>query len=244
MSDVQELSDNGEADIADPPGYELDERIAADTPERMKALGNPLRNLIIDLVLERAMSVTELAERTGKAKGTIAHHVDVLVAAGLLKVVRTRQVRAVVERFYGRTARTFMLADESHGDDLPFWTVVRTADGRSHPHLVVPYTLDANDMRLATASGFANGPQFFEYLRDAFDVLYAEGAERPKMMSIGMHCRLLGRPGRFASLQRFLDHVGRHEKVWICRRADIARRAAALGTRGRGADHAGAHRLV
>jgi DNA-binding transcriptional ArsR family regulator len=125
MSDVQELSDNGEADIADPPGYELDERIAADTPERMKALGNPLRNLIIDLVLERAMSVTELAERTGKAKGTIAHHVDVLVAAGLLKVVRTRQVRAVVERFYGRTARTFMLADESHGDDLPFFQQAR-----------------------------------------------------------------------------------------------------------------------
>ena len=117
----------------------------------------------------------------------------------------------------------FLYDSDYYGDDLPFWTAVRTADGRSHPHLVVPYTLDANDMRLATASGFANGPQFFEYLRDAFDVLYAEGAERPKMMSIGMHCRLLGRPGRFASLQRFLDHVGRHEKVWICRRADIAR---------------------
>ena len=125
MSDVQVPSDIDEAATLDPPGYELDERIAADTPERMKALGNPLRNLIIDLVLEHAMSVTELAERTGKAKGTIAHHVDVLTAAGLLKVVRTRQVRAVVERYYGRTARTFMLADETHGDDLPFFAQAR-----------------------------------------------------------------------------------------------------------------------
>jgi putative urate catabolism protein len=117
----------------------------------------------------------------------------------------------------------FLYDSDHYGDDLPFWTDVTTADGRSHPHLIVPYTLDANDMRFATASGFANGTQFFEYLRDAFDVLYAEGAERPKMMSIGMHCRLVGRPGRFASLQRFLDHVARHDRVWVCRRADIAR---------------------
>jgi putative urate catabolism protein len=117
----------------------------------------------------------------------------------------------------------FLYDSDYYGDDLPFWTVVTTADGRSQPHLIVPYTLDTNDMRFATASGFANGTEFFDYLRDAFDVLYAEGAERPKMLSIGMHCRLLGRPGRFASLQRFLDHVDRHEKVWVCRRADIAR---------------------
>jgi putative urate catabolism protein len=117
----------------------------------------------------------------------------------------------------------FLYDSDYYGDDLPFWTVVTTADGRSQPHLIVPYTLDTNDMRFATASGFANGTEFFDYLRDAFDVLYAEGAERPKMLSIGMHCRLLGRPGRFASLLRFLDHVGRHENVWICRRADIAR---------------------
>ena len=98
-----------------------------------------------------------------------------------------------------------------------------TTDGRVQPHLIVPYTLDTNDMRFASPSGFANGTELFDYLRDAFDVLYAEGAERPKMLSIGMHCRLLGRPGRFASLQRFLDHLHRHEQVWICRRADIAR---------------------
>jgi putative urate catabolism protein len=117
----------------------------------------------------------------------------------------------------------FLYDSDYYGDDLPFWTVVTTADGRSHPHLIVPYALDTNDMRFATSSGFANGTEFFDYLRDAFDVLYAEGDERPAMLSIGMHCRLLGRPGRFASLQRFLDHLGRHEKVWICRRADIAR---------------------
>jgi peptidoglycan/xylan/chitin deacetylase (PgdA/CDA1 family) len=90
-------------------------------------------------------------------------------------------------------------------------------------HLVVPYTLDANDMRSATPQGFNTADHFFTYLRDAFDVLYAEGAERPKMLSIGMHCRLLGRPGRICALQRFLDHVQAHDKVWVCRRIDIAR---------------------
>jgi peptidoglycan/xylan/chitin deacetylase (PgdA/CDA1 family) len=88
---------------------------------------------------------------------------------------------------------------------------------------VVPYTLDANDMRFATAQGFNSGDQFHAYLRDSFDVLYEEGARAPKMMSVGLHCRLAGRPGRFAALARFLDHVQKHDKVWICRRVDIAR---------------------
>jgi len=110
-----------------------------------------------------------------------------------------------------------------YGDDLPFWTTVATADGRRAPHLVVPYTLDANDMRFATPQGFNTAEHFFSYLRDTFDVLYAEGAETPRMMSVGMHCRLLGRPGRFLALQRFLDHVARHDRVWICRRIDLAR---------------------
>jgi allantoinase len=105
-----------------------------------------------------------------------------------------------------------------YGDDLPFWTDV---GGRGH--LIVPYTLDANDMRFATPQGFNTAEQFFVYLRDSFDVLYAEGAETPRMMSIGMHCRLLGRPGRFVALQRFLDHLERHDRVWVCRRIDIAR---------------------
>jgi putative urate catabolism protein len=110
-----------------------------------------------------------------------------------------------------------------YGDDLPLWQQVETADGARKPHLVVPYTLDANDMRFATAQGFNSGEQFFHYLRDSFDVLYAEGERAPKMMSVGLHCRLVGRPGRFRALQRFLDHVQQHEAVWICRRIDIAR---------------------
>jgi len=91
------------------------------------------------------------------------------------------------------------------------------------PHLIVPYSLDTNDMRFVQTQGFNTGEHFLQYLKDSFDVLYAEGAESPKMMSIGMHCRLLGKPGRFGALQRFLDYVQSHERVWICRRIDIAR---------------------
>ena len=109
-----------------------------------------------------------------------------------------------------------------YGDDLPFWTEVETSDGTAKPHLVVPYTLDTNDMRFATAQGFNSGEQFYQYLRDSFDVLYKEGESRPKMLSVGLHCRIAGRPGRFAALQRFLDHVQSHDRVWICRRIDIA----------------------
>ncbi|MGE4072997.1 MAG: allantoinase PuuE [Lysobacterales bacterium] len=117
----------------------------------------------------------------------------------------------------------FEYDSDYYGDDLPFWTDVERSDGVRQPHLIVPYTLDSNDMRFATPQGFNTATQFFEYLRDSFDVLYAEGESRPRMMSIGMHCRLLGRPGRFIALQRFLDHIGRHQRVWICRRIDIAR---------------------
>ena len=117
----------------------------------------------------------------------------------------------------------FVYDADYYGDDLPFWTVVRTQDGREVPHLVVPYTLDTNDMRFATPQGFNTADHFFTYLRDAFDVLYAEGAQTPRMLSVGMHCRLLGRPGRFRALQRFLDHVEAHDRVWVCRRIDIAR---------------------
>jgi len=110
-----------------------------------------------------------------------------------------------------------------YGDELPFWTEVTRTDGRSVPHLIVPYTLDTNDMRFALPQGFSHGDPFFEYLRDSFDVLYGEGDESPKMLSIGMHCRLLGRPGRFLALQRFLDHIEKHDRVWVSRRVDIAR---------------------
>jgi putative urate catabolism protein len=110
-----------------------------------------------------------------------------------------------------------------YGDDLPFWMKVQKSDGAVVPHLVVPYTLDVNDMRFSLPQGYAHGADFFTYLRDSFDVLYAEGADAPKMMSVGMHCRLLGRPGRMLALQQFLDHVAKHDKVWICKRVDIAR---------------------
>ena len=112
----------------------------------------------------------------------------------------------------------FLYDADSYADDLPYWVKVEGTD-----HLVVPYTLEANDMRFATAQGFNSGDQFFAYLRDAFDVFYEEGERAPKMMSIGLHCRLVGRPGRFAALRRFLDHVQSRDRVWICRRIDIAR---------------------
>jgi allantoinase len=117
----------------------------------------------------------------------------------------------------------FEYDSDYYGDDLPLWLHVKKTDGTLAPHLVVPYTLDANDMRFALPQGYSHGDEFFQYLRDAFDVHYAEGDERPGMMSIGMHCRLLGRPGRMRSLQRFLDHVEKHDRVWVARRIDIAR---------------------
>ncbi len=114
-----------------------------------------------------------------------------------------------------------------YGDDLPFWMQVRRTDGQVVPQLIVPYTLDCNDMRFAMPQGFSHADPFFQYLKDSFDTLYAEGdlngLNRPAMMSIGMHCRLLGRPGRITALQRFLDYIGTHDKVWVARRIDIAR---------------------
>lgn len=112
----------------------------------------------------------------------------------------------------------FLYDSDSYADDLPYWE-----DVQGKPQLIVPYTLDTNDMRFVQAQGFHNGEQFFTYLKDSFDALYAEGENAPKMMSVGMHCRLLGRPGRIASLARFIDYVQGHERVWMCRREEIAR---------------------
>jgi putative urate catabolism protein len=121
----------------------------------------------------------------------------------------------------------FEYDSDHYGDDLPFWMPVQKTSGEVVQQLIVPYTLDSNDMRFSSAQGFAQGDDFFTYLKDAFDVLYAEGdpngLDRPKMLNIGMHCRLLGRPGRMKSLQKFLDYVQGHAGVWICRRIDIAR---------------------
>jgi allantoinase len=119
---------------------------------------------------------------------------------------------------------------DSYADDLPYWTDVEIgadAQQRQVPHLVVPYTLDTNDMRFATVQGFNSGTQFFDYLKAAFDTLYREGdpdgLNAPKMLSVGLHCRIVGRPGRIEALERFLDYILQHQRVWICRRVDIAR---------------------
>ncbi len=112
----------------------------------------------------------------------------------------------------------FLYNSDSYADDLPYWDAQF-----GKPQLIVPYTLDANDMRFATAQGFHTGDQFFAYLRDTFDALYAEGDSAPKMMSVGLHCRLVGRPGRVIGLRRFLEHIAKHSGVWVTRRVDIAR---------------------
>ena len=112
----------------------------------------------------------------------------------------------------------FVYNADSYADDLPYWD----NDYGDKPQLIVPYTLDANDMRFASPQGFNAGDQFFNYLKDSFDTLYAEGADTPRMLSIGLHCRLVGRPGRIASLARFLDYIGGFEQVWVTRRIDIA----------------------
>jgi len=111
----------------------------------------------------------------------------------------------------------FLYSSDSYADDLPYWV-----NGPKGPHLIIPSTLDANDMRFVNAQGFGNGGEFFAYLKDAFDVLHAEGEHAPKMMSVGLHGRLVGRPGRSAGLMRFLDYIGQHNDVWIARRIDIA----------------------
>ena len=118
---------------------------------------------------------------------------------------------------------------DSYADDLPYWTDVEIgeeAQQRHVPHLVVPYTLDTNDMRFATTQGFNSGTQFFDYLKAAFDTLYREGdphgLNAPKMLSVGLHCRIVGRPGRIEALERFLDYILQYSRVWVCRRIDIA----------------------
>jgi len=116
----------------------------------------------------------------------------------------------------------FLYDSDSYADDLPYY------DGAQ---LIIPYTLDTNDMRFAAAQGFNSGEQFYNYLKDAFDVLYAEGETAPKMLSIGLHCRIIGRPARLASLTKFLDYISKHDRVWITRRIDIARHWLAMHPR-------------
>lgn len=111
----------------------------------------------------------------------------------------------------------FLYDSDSYADDLPYWNAEY-----DKPHLIIPYTLDNNDMRFATNQGFNSGTQFFDYLKSAFDTLYEEGEFQPKMMSVGLHCRIVGKPGRFQALKQFVEYVKSKEQVWFCRRADIA----------------------
>jgi len=112
----------------------------------------------------------------------------------------------------------FLYDADDYNDELPYWV-----QGPEKPHLVVPYTLDTNDMRFATVSGFNYGEPFYQYLKDSFDCLYAQGETQPAMLSIGLHCRLIGKPGRIQALRRFLRYITDHSGVWVCRREDIAR---------------------
>ena len=112
----------------------------------------------------------------------------------------------------------FLYDSDSYSDDLPYWEV-----RNKKKQLIIPYTLDNNDMRFATNQGFNTGDHFYTYLKDSFDALYEEGKTNPKMMSVGLHCRLIGKPGRIQSLKKFLDYILKHEDVWICKRIDIAK---------------------
>ena len=111
----------------------------------------------------------------------------------------------------------FVYDSDSYSDDLPYWEYKK-----NRKQLIIPYTLDNNDMRFATNQGFNSGDQFYNYLKDSFDVLYEEGKTTPRMMSVGLHCRLIGRPGRIQSLRKFLDYVLKFKDIWICKRIDIA----------------------
>lgn len=170
--------------------------------------------------------IDEATERAHMAEATATLH-EIFGAAplGWYTGRDSPQTRRLVVEHGG-----YLYDSDSYADDLPYWTQVSPLESGAaqvRMHLVIPYTLDTNDMRFATAQGFNSGTQFFDYLRDAFDALYREGdpegLDAPKMLSVGLHCRLAGRPGRIGAIERFLDYVLRHERVWICRRVDIAR---------------------
>ena len=112
----------------------------------------------------------------------------------------------------------FLYDSDSYSDDLPYWE-----SRNKKKQLIIPYTLDNNDMRFATNQGFNTGDHFYSYLKDSFDALYEEGRTNPKMMSVGLHCRLIGKPGRIQSLKKFLDYIQKHEDIWVCKRVDIAK---------------------
>ena len=177
------------------------------------------------------LGLDAIAQLTGAAAGAATAHGAHVHGLGWYTgrdSPNTRRLLADHLHSVGGAHQALAYDSDYYGDDLPFWLQVRRSDGGLSPHLVLPYTLDCNDMRFALPQGFSHGDPFFQYLKDSFDVLYADGDEQPAMMSIGMHCRLLGRPGRLRALQRFLDHIQAHDRVWVTRRIDIAQHWRAL----------------
>jgi allantoinase len=174
----------------------------------------------IDEATEREhmrLAMASILKMTGQQEGQPRH----MHGAGWYTGRDSPQTRRLVAD-YG----DFAYHSDYYGDDLPFWMQVRKTDGTDTHQLIVPYTLDCNDMRFALPQGYSHADPFFQYMKDTFDALYAEGdpagLNAPKMMSIGMHCRILGRPGRIVALQRFLDHIEKHSHVWVAQRVQIA----------------------
>jgi putative urate catabolism protein len=205
--------------------------------------GIPLTIFAVAMALERYPAIVDAFLKDGHEICShgyrwinyqwVAEDVERAHVARAVEIIRRLTGAAPLGWYTGRTSPNtrrlvvehggFLYDADDYSDELPFWEKVGAA-----PHLVVPYTLDANDMRFASAQGFNSGDQFFTYLKDSFDTLYAEGVGgAPKMMSVGLHCRIVGRPGRFAALKRFVDYARGHDKVWFARRVDIARHWAA-----------------
>ena len=201
--------------------------------------GIPLTIFAVAMALERYPAIVEAFLKDGHEICShgyrwinyqwVAEDVERAHIAKAVEIIRRLTGAAPLGWYTGRTSPNtrrlvvehggFLYDADDYSDELPFWENVGATR-----HLVVPYTLDANDMRFASAQGFNSGDQFFTYLKDSFDTLYAEGAGgAPRMMSVGLHCRLVGRPGRFAALKRFVEYARSHDKVWFARRVDIAR---------------------
>ena len=198
----------------------------------------PLTIFAVAMALERNPAVAEMALKENHEicshgyrwidYSSIPEEIERHHITKAIEIIKTITGERPLGWYTGRTSENtrrliveeggFLYDADDYNDDLPFWSSINQRD-----HLVVPYTLDANDMRFATPQGFNSGEQFLSYLMDTFDVLYEEGNRNPKMMSIGLHCRLVGRPGRIKALEKFIDYAQTHTDVWFCRRIDIAK---------------------
>ncbi|MEH0688090.1 allantoinase PuuE [Vibrio cholerae] len=213
--------------------------------DEFKARGLPLTAFAVATALQRNPDVAKALLDDGHEIACHGlkwiHYQDVPIAeeredmVQALQIIETLTGKKPIGWYTGRDSPNtrVLVAEHDHllydsdyyGDDLPFWTQVPDVQkpGQTRPHLIVPYTLDTNDMRFASPYGFSHGEEFYQYLKDNFDCLYQEGQSKPKMMSIGLHCRIIGKPSRFMALKKFLDYVQSHSDVWIATREQIAR---------------------